>query len=88
MKQKSLLQTQVEIKNESNALVTIQLVRTTVEDSKGEHEICPELYIQCEQKKPSKTFTLLFNTEQAEKLARQLIMLKDSALAYEKNKLQ
>jgi hypothetical protein len=88
MEQNNLMQSPVAIKNQSDVVVTIQLAKSTIQDNAGEREICPEICIYCEQEKPKKAIALLFNTEQAESLIRQLEMLKNGALAYKKNRLQ
>ena len=77
----------VAIKNQSDVAITIQLAKTTMQDRKGERELCPEICLCIEQNKPQKAAMLLFNVEQTESLIRQLEMLKNSALSYEKNRL-
>jgi len=87
MKQNNLVQSEVAVKNQNDIAVTIQLAKTTLQDSKGETELCPEICLYIEQNKPQKAVMLLFNVEQTESLIKQLETLKNGALAYEKNRL-
>lgn len=88
MEQNNLMQSEVAVKNQSDIAVTIQLAKTTLQDSKGEKELCPEICLYIEQNKLQKSVMLLFDVEQTESLIKQLKTLKNGALAYEKNRLR
>ncbi len=86
MEQNNLMQSEVAVNNQSDVAVTIQLAKTTFQDSNGEKELCPEICLYIEQNKPQKAVMLVFNVEQTESLIKQLETLKNGALAYEKNR--
>ncbi|MDR0421388.1 MAG: hypothetical protein LBH72_00045 [Proteiniphilum sp.] len=86
MKNKTLLNSVIEVKNESDAHVTIQLAKTMIVDADGEREVCPEICIMCENGKKYKPAIMLFTAEQADKLISKLTTLRDAAQAYQANR--
>lgn len=84
-----ILQSPVEVENESDVCVTLQLPKTMIEDADGEREVCPDVVLICQRRKNSgKCSIMSFNVHQVEKLIRQLTALKDAAIEYNKARLE
>ncbi len=68
-----VLQTPVEVKNESGIYLTLQLSKTTITDNKGEREAAPEIVLVCQKHKDSiKHIGLALNINQANELIKHL----------------
>lgn len=83
-----LLQSLVEVENESDVYVTLQLSKTMIQDANGEREICPDIVLICTRHKNSgKHSVMQFNVEQVDKLIRKLTTAKDAAISYSQSNL-
>jgi hypothetical protein len=83
MKNRIMIAAPIQVENGHEVEASIQLARTTLTDQYGEHEICPEICLMCEQRKPGKTMEVFLTVKQAETLISKLTTLKDAALSYE-----
>lgn len=84
MKPIQMLASPITVENWNDITASIQLARTTITDHHGEREICPEICLLCEQKKPGRTTELHLTVEQVEALISKLTTLKNAALSYER----